>query len=524
MQHADGKPWRYTGEQLRFVLHWFALDDDLRFVYRDGVLQRLKGWGKDPLAATICATEFVGPCRPDPAGRTVRDPWGNEHPAGVSHPEAWVQTVAVARDQTRNTMTLFPGLFTKRCLEEYQIDLGKEIIYALKGQKRIEAVTSSPRTLEGARATHVSAGETHHWIYSNEGHEMAAVIQRNAAKIKDAAARRLAHTNAYEPGGDSVAERDREAYEKSVAGTSLTTGILYDSLEAPPEAPLAPEAIPAVIEAVRGDSWWLDVERITQEILDSRNPPSQSRRFWYNQITATEDAWVTKQEWEAGFRDFDVPVGSEIALGFDGSKAEDDTALIGCHIETDHLFDLGILSPVKRVGDERAFIDRGEVDRAVRTAFELYDVVGFYADTREWESYIDRWAEEFGDQLVVKATQRQPVAWDTKGRVRAFTAAAERLHDAIVDSGREATKAAEENRESGQRLTHDGSKQFGMHVLNARMWPNQFGISIRKESPDSAKRIDAADAAVLSRLARSDYLALPANRRRKKGGGKIWGA
>jgi hypothetical protein len=45
LQHSEGIPWQYTAEQARFVLWWYAIDDEGRFVYRDGVLQRLKGWG-----------------------------------------------------------------------------------------------------------------------------------------------------------------------------------------------------------------------------------------------------------------------------------------------------------------------------------------------------------------------------------------------------------------------------------------------------------------------------------------------
>lgn len=41
----DGKPFRLTLEQLRFLLWWYAVDESGRFVYRTGVLQRLKGWG-----------------------------------------------------------------------------------------------------------------------------------------------------------------------------------------------------------------------------------------------------------------------------------------------------------------------------------------------------------------------------------------------------------------------------------------------------------------------------------------------
>jgi hypothetical protein len=40
-----GRRWQYTPEQARFILWWFALDDAGRFVYRYGMLRRVKGWG-----------------------------------------------------------------------------------------------------------------------------------------------------------------------------------------------------------------------------------------------------------------------------------------------------------------------------------------------------------------------------------------------------------------------------------------------------------------------------------------------
>src|SRR5579872_4419939 len=50
-----GQPWTYTPEQARFILWWFAVDAHGRFVYRYGMLRRVKGWGKDPVGATLCA-------------------------------------------------------------------------------------------------------------------------------------------------------------------------------------------------------------------------------------------------------------------------------------------------------------------------------------------------------------------------------------------------------------------------------------------------------------------------------------
>jgi hypothetical protein len=40
-----GRPFEPTKEQKRFLLWWYAVDEQGRFVYRDGVLQRIKGWG-----------------------------------------------------------------------------------------------------------------------------------------------------------------------------------------------------------------------------------------------------------------------------------------------------------------------------------------------------------------------------------------------------------------------------------------------------------------------------------------------
>lgn len=40
----DPQPFTPTFEQWRFVLWWYAVDERGRFVYRRGVLQRLKGW------------------------------------------------------------------------------------------------------------------------------------------------------------------------------------------------------------------------------------------------------------------------------------------------------------------------------------------------------------------------------------------------------------------------------------------------------------------------------------------------
>jgi hypothetical protein len=490
-----GQPWRYTNEQARFILWWYAIDRAGRFIYRYAMLRRVKGWGKDPVGATICAIEFVGPCR--------FDGWdANGDPVAKPHPASWVLTAAVSKDQTRNTMTLFPGLFSDTAISEYAIDLGKEIIYADHGRCRLEAVTSSPRALEGPRSSFTLKNETQHWLKNNEGHAMAEVIGRNTTKSRDGAARVLAISNAHEPGEDSDAEHDYEAWQAIDQGRVRTTGFLYDSLEAPPSIELADEtSLRAGLRAARGDSRWLDEDRHVEEIYDPRNSPSTSRRFYLNQIVAAEDAWITPQEWDAlADPNLVLADGEMIALGFDGSKTDDHTALIAARIEDGAWFTLGVWDPAKYGGEA----PRTLIDNTVQAARERYDVVAFFADLHPWESYVDKWAVDFmADRrkaLCVKATPSQPVAWDIRGRVKQFTIeGVERLHDEIVEGA----------------FRHDGDPRVRQHAHNARRRPNPWGVSFSKEHRESDRKIDAMAAGTLARMARRAYLALPKSRRRR---------
>ncbi|MGA5767436.1 terminase [Streptomyces pseudogriseolus] len=526
LQHHVGAPWRYTAEQARLTLWWYAMDPvSRRFLWRDGVIQRLKGWGKDPLIATWAAFEFVGPCRFGGVADEGNE-WGVPagQPLGVQHPAAWVQIAAVSQDQTRNTMTLFPSILSKRAIEEYRIDLGKEIIYADKGRARIEAVTSSPRALEGGRPTFVSLGETHHWVESNQGHEMAAVIERNATKSADGQARTLANTNAYEPGEDSVAERTREAFESAGAGRAVDTGLFYDSLEAPAEAKLTEEWIVPTLRAVRGDSVWLDVDRLKASILDVRNPPSRSRRFWFNQIVAAEDAFLAPYEWDACRReDAGLQPGDEIVLFFDGSKSDDATGLAACRMSDGFVTAVGVWQrPANWPSDVPWRVPREEVDGTVDQVFADYRPIAFFADPgaghddadgeRYWDGFIDAWAQRYGRKLKLKAVtggaNRHAVLWDMRDRRRqqTFTEAVDRFYRDVLE----------------RQLTHDGHRVLRQHVANARRRTNQWGYTIGKEHRESARKIDLAVCAVGARMLRRMMLNSTAwSKRGRPGKGRV---
>lgn len=467
-EHGNKVPFKLTAEQSRFILWFYALDEGEqdadgnwivepsgRFKYREYVLQRLKGHGKDPLAAVIAAVEFVGPCRF--AGWTKV----NRHdldlmkgdPVAKPHPRAWIQIAAVSLEQTKNTMMLFQGIFTEACKAEHGIDIGKTIVYAYAGMKRIEAVTSSPASLEGNRPTLVIKNETHHWKDNNDGVAMAEAIERNATKAKGGAARTLSITNAYNPSQESVARTEREDYEKQASGEQIKTGFLYDTIEAPPDARLRPlfpderqgaeergiEPLPddvkerltrlyikRVLEAVRGGAWWLDIPNLTNSILKGK--VSLSRRFWYNQIAANEDSWVHPDAvdaaidpavaqlrrgvseprliLEAGW--MPVERTDQIVAFFDGSKSDDSTAIVGCRLSDGYTFLIGVWQKPRGEAGKKWLAPRNAVTARVKEMFERFNVVAFWGDPSHakddqndegdasyWTPTLDQWMRDY---------------------------------------------------------------------------------------------------------------------------------
>jgi len=568
-EFGHAMPFTPTNEQKRFVLWWYAIDARGRFIYREGVLQRLKGWGKDPLAAALAAVELVGPCRFMGWTTRRRPDLGLEigDPIAKSHPRAWVQIAAVSKEQTKNTMTLFPGLFTKACIEKHSITIGKEIVYAYDGARRIEAVTSSPRALEGGRPTLVIMNETHHWLSNNDGHEMYNVIARNATKSKGGQARSLAITNAYEPSEDSVAQRRRDTYDEQEAGLAIKTGILYDSLEAPADATMRPKPVrdrsgklvepteqetrdhlAAIVRGVRGDAWWLDIESIVNAIIDKTVPTSQARRFWFNQIVAAEDAWVDpaaidaaidsvvkanravvgKDDLKVGWRA--VMPGEEVVIFFDGSKSDDATAIVGCRISDSYIFTIGVWQKPKGKRGEKWLAPRHAVDKRVDEAFSELNVIGFWADpshatddedgTRYWDEMIDSWHVKYKDQLKIWATKSglstHSVMFDLASpeRQRLFVGAAETFVEEI--------EHLNDIEEFEPQFQIDGHPALVAHMRNARRYPGKFGTSLMKDNRESSRKIDLAVAAVGARLLRRSFL--NGEKPEEKRNGEVWGA
>jgi phage terminase large subunit-like protein len=473
-----GEPFTFTGEQVRILLRWYQINDAGNFVHRSGTIRRLKGWGKDPFLAVLSLVEFAGPCR--------FGGWDADGlPIAVPHPAPSVQIAAVSMTQTRNTFRLFPGMMSERFIETYGVDAGKEVIYSQSGGV-LEAVTSSPRTLEGTRATFVLMNETQHWLANNSGHEMAMTIAGNIGKSRGGGARTMQITNAPLPGEDSVAEQTWEAWSKVVEGKAVDAGMYYDSVEAPASVDLADEdSLREGIKAARGDAEWLDIDWIISTIYQGTYPPWQARRMFLNQLTSPDDALIAPPEWDQLASTDELRPGDELVLGFDGGRKDDATALVAIRVSDLLAVPIAIWErPDGLLGDDWE-VDRVEVDGVVRHTLSTYRVVAFFADVALWESYIDTWSADFRDQLLIKASTKSAIGRDMRGGLRELTEANERLVAAITDG----------------KIRQNGNATLRRHVLNARRRPNQYGLSFGKDGRESKRKVDGYAALMLAYLA-----------------------
>jgi phage terminase large subunit-like protein len=178
--------------------------------------------------------------------------------------------------------------------------------------------------------------------------------------------------------------------------------------------------------------------------------------------------------------------GRPITLGFDGARRRDDTGLVGCDLDTGHLFVLGHWHKPADADDSWA-VPEGEVNEVVEHAFETWQVLRFYCDPPYWESAVDRWEGSYGGEKVVP--------WWTN-RIKQ-TAMALRTFSNDMHSG---------------ELSHDGDPKLTEHVHNAvrqetRMIEDDEPLwVIRKDSKDSPRKIDLAMAALLAWEARGDAI------------------
>jgi hypothetical protein len=477
-----GEPFELTDEMLRFLLRFYRIDPATgRFHYgRGGQLVRPQKWGKGPFAAAIICVE-AHPDGPvlfagwDAAGEPVGRPWATPH----------IQVTAVSEDQTDNVWRALLAMIQRGSLSAAIWDTGLTRIN-LPGGGLIEPTTASAVSRLGQRITFACEDEPQSWVAANGGHKLADTQRRNLAGM---GGRWLATGNAWDPRDDSVAQRTAESGEP---------GVLLDDVD-PGSGSIRNKAERRrMLRRVYGDSWWVDLERIDEEIvaLLARGEAAQAEQYFLNRKRAGEDAAFEAKRIAAAADPEHVPdAGGLVVIGVDGARFVDALAIVATEVGTGYQWPLGIWERPENAGDdyEHPF---EEIDGALSDALERLDVWRVYVDPQWIDHLMETWQGRYGERRVLPWWTNRPrqACW----AVRNFT-------DAMA----------------GGDWSHDGDPDFVAHLTNARRRKQKVYDdehrqmhTISKDRPDSPRKIDAAMAAVLSWEARGDAIAAGAKPRK----------
>ena len=225
---------------------------------------------------------------------------------------------------------------------------------------------------------------------------------------------------------------------------------------------------------------WQTVDRLRERHDSPSMLPHQWLRFACG-IWASQDAWwITGEDWATLETTDTIEPGDKVTIGFDGSRVSDATALIVCRLEDGLLQPAGVWEQPRH--DNAGWeVPAGEVDAALADTMNRFKVVRGYFDPPLYQTEIDGWAREYGEQAVMRYHT-------SKARMMQ---AVERFRTDVA----------------GQKIRHAGDSRLTRHVLNAQVRETRGGYWLAKSRPSSPDKIDAAVAAVLAYEARADVLA-----------------
>ena len=511
---VQGDPVRHGDEYTGFLVDCYALDGYGRRLYDSAFLSRPKGCDKSGLGGRLVLFEALGPCRFDgwaKGGEVYRDPFGlgfeyvyeAGEPMGRPVKVPFIRCMATEEDQTGNVydsvhFNLTEGPLARAMARKDDAGLTRIL---LPGGGEITPSTASSAAKDGGKETFCVFDETH--LYDRpELRLMYGTVTRNLRKRKRIAETwYIETTTMYQPGAQSVAEETYKLAELIREGKTKRERLLLDHRwgEIDPADLGNEKLLAAALTEAYGDALgWNHLPGLVDQVLDPRADVTDSIRYFLNDRSSAENAWIVAHEWAARVDASKVVADRDvITLGFDGSRKRargitDATALIGCRVADGHVFELDIWEQPKGVAGKDWKVPTADVLAAVEQAFAKYTVVGFYADPAKWESHVANWEAKHAKQLKVKSTRDHPVEWwMTGGRAIYTVRALEKFRSAVIDG----------------EMTHDGSSTLTRHVLAARMIHTRSGTQIGKEHPDSANKIDGAAAAMLAWACRLDALA-----------------
>jgi len=299
---------------------------------------------------------------------------------------------------------------------------------------KIEPATTSARARLGAPMSFVTLTESHLFTLQGGFRRVAGAVKRNVAGMDG---RWLELTNAWDPTEGSEAQVTADSSDRDVYVDTIEPRRVEDLTD---DDALYRELLRQYGDSARERGGWVNIKgRIFHECRSTRHLEADRRRFFLNEIVVGQSTFVDPILWDAHAGEETLKPDDAVALGFDGSKYRDATALVASRISDGKLFELRIWERDKEDPEWR--VPSAEVDQLLAATFEAYRVTVLFADPYRWQDYLDAWSAKWPDRIVEFATNVE----------QRMDKAIERFTTAF----------------SGNEITHDGSETLTRHVKNA---------------------------------------------------------
>lgn len=201
-----------------------------------------------------------------------------------------------------------------------------------------------------------------------------------------------------------------------------------------------------------------------------RTPENEYRIKRCNQWVVDATAWLPAGAWDSVAADREIPDGSPVVLGFDGSFNGDCTALVVASIDQIPHVDVVAAWERPAIAGPDWKVPILDVEDAIRQACRRWQVIELACDPF-------RWARTYqvleGEGLPVVEFPQSPSR---------MTPATTRFYEAVTN----------------RSITHSGNAQLARHIGNAVLKADSRGTRIYKEHKHSQRRIDLAVAAVMA--------------------------
>jgi phage terminase large subunit-like protein len=205
-----------------------------------------------------------------------------------------------------------------------------------------------------------------------------------------------------------------------------------------------------------------------------RTPEAEFRIKRCNQWVSTVETWLPAGSWDECAGEVNLTSEDEIVLGFDGSYNGDASVIVGAVVpkgeEPVKVFMVKAWEKDLEHDGPEWRVDIGEVEQTVLDFCQKHNVKEIACDPFRWQRSMEV-LEGYG--LPVVAFPQSP---------QRMIKACAGFFDAVAE----------------KRLIHDGDALLARHIGNTAVKLTPAGPHIKKENPNSPRKIDAAVAAILA--------------------------